>query len=67
MSLLKVEPNFRYARSIKPKHAAIAEVHLRDLAPRIQKTSPRWRAVGDTVYNLTGLGIELTPSIHTAM
>ena len=35
--------------------------HLRCLAPEqhsSEETSPRWRAVGDTVFDLTGLGIE---------
>ena len=39
-------------------------IHLRDLASgqhSSEKTPSPWRAVGDTVFNLTDLGIEPSP------
>ena len=44
--------------------------HLRGLAPgqnSFEETSKRWRAVGDTASNLTGLGIELKPPTPVSM
>ena len=47
-----------YTRGITPKRVAVASgrVHLYGLAPgqhSSEKTSQRWRAVGDTVSGLT--------------
>ena len=50
-----------YTRSIKPKRVTSGGVHLRDLVHEqdsCEETSPGWRAVSDTVSDLTGLGIE---------
>ena len=44
-----------------PKHVASGEAYLCDLAPgqySSDETSQRWRAVGDTVIDLTSLEIE---------
>ena len=49
-------------RSLAPGQVTSGGIHLRGLAPgqhSSEKTSQRWRAVGDTVPNLTDPGIEL--------
>ena len=50
-----------YIRDITAKRVTSGEVHLRGLAPgqhSSEETSQRWRAVGDTVSDLTDPGIE---------
>ena len=49
------------ARDITPKHATNGRIHFRGLAPgqhNSKETWQRYRAVGDTVFDLTGPGIE---------
>ena len=49
-----------YARGITPS-ATSGEDHFRGLAPRqhsSEETSQRWRAVGDSLFALTGAEIE---------
>ena len=48
--------NLHYSRGITPKRVTSGGVHLRGLAPgqhSSEGTSQRWRAVGDTVSDLT--------------
>ena len=50
--LLLVIIDLHYARGITPKRVTSGGAHLRGLAPGLhssEKTSQRWRAVGDTV------------------
>ena len=57
----KSKSNLHYARSITPKCTMSGESHLRCFAPgqhSSEETSQRWRAVGDTVSDLTRAGIE---------
>ena len=49
------------ARDSAPNDLISDEFHIRDLAPvrhSSEETSQRWRAVGDTVFDLTGSEIE---------
>ena len=51
----------KYTRFITPKRVTSGGIHLRDLTPgqhSSEETSQRWRAVGDTVSDLTGPGSE---------
>ena len=58
----KSKSNLYYTRGITPKHVTSGGAHLRSLAPgQHAETSQRWRAVGDTVFNVTGLEIDPTP------
>ena len=53
--------NLHYTRDITPKLVSSGGVHLRGLAAgqhSSEETSPQWRAVGDTVSNLTAPRIE---------
>ena len=53
--------NLHYTRVITPKRVTSSGDHLLGLAPGqhgSKETSQRWRAVGDTVSNLTDPGIE---------
>ena len=62
--------NFRYTRCITPMCVKNNGAHLRGLAPKqhsSEETSQRWRAVGDTVPDLTGPGIELRPRAPIAL
>ena len=48
--------NLHYTRGITPKRVTSGEAHLRDLAPgqhSSEETSQRWRAVDNTVPDLT--------------
>ena len=57
----KIKSNLNYTRGITHKPVTSGGVHLCDLAPgrrSFEDTSLRWRAVGDSVPDLTGLGIE---------
>ena len=52
------------------KHVTSSGTHLRSLAPgqhNSEETSQEWRVVGDTVYTLTGPGIEPTSTANIAM
>ena len=63
----KSKSNLHYARGITPKRVTNGESHLRCFAPgqhSYEETSQRRRAVGDTVSDLTGAGIEPQTS-HT--
>ena len=54
--------NLPYTRGITPKRVTSGGIHLRGLAPgqhSSKETSQWWRAVGDTVSDLTGQRIEL--------
>ena len=56
-----IKSNVHYTRRIAPKRVTSGGTHLRGLASgqhSAEKTSQRWRAVSDTVSDLTGLGIE---------
>ena len=51
-SSFEIKSNLHYARGVTPKRVASGGAHLRGLAPGLhssEKTSQRWRAVGDTV------------------
>ena len=53
--------SLNYTRCIMPKRVTSGGVHLRVLALGLhssEETSQRWRAVGYTVSDLTGPGIE---------
>ena len=57
----KSKSNLHYARGITPKRVTNGESHLRCFAPGqhcSEETSQRWRAVADTVSELTGTAIE---------
>ena len=52
------------------KRVASGGAHLRGLTPGLrssEETSQRWRAVGDTVYDLTGAEIKTRTSSPIAM
>ena len=58
---------YHYTHGITPKRVTSGVAHLRVLAPgqhSSDETSQRWRAVGDTVVDLTSPGIEPLTS-HT--
>ena len=58
---LRYKPNLHYTRGITPKRVTSGKIHLRGLAPghhSSEETSLRWRVVRDTVYDVTGPGIE---------
>ena len=66
------ESNLHYIHyvGITPQHLTNGGVHFRGLAPgqhSSEETSQRWRAIGDTVTDLTGLGFEPTPTAPIAM
>ena len=45
----------------RKKRVTNGEAHLRGLVPEhhwSEETSQRWQAIGDSVFNLTGLAIE---------
>ena len=68
-SLLK-KSNPHYTHGMTPKRITSGGIHLRDLASEQHssgETSQRWRAVGDTVIGLTGLGSEPKPPAPTPM
>ena len=53
--------NHHYTRGITPKRVTSGGVHLFSLAHgqhSYEETTQMWRAVGDTLSDLTGLGIE---------
>ena len=53
--------NLHYTRVITPRRVTSGRAHFRGLAHRqqqLQETSKRWRAAGDTVFDLTRSGIE---------
>ena len=53
--------NLHDTRVITPKRVTSGGAHLRFLAPgqrRSEQKSHQWRAVGDTVFDLTGPAIE---------
>ena len=52
--------NLRYTRGITPKRVKSGGDHLRLASGQhsSEETSQRWRVVGDTVYDLTGPGLE---------
>ena len=53
--------NLHYTGGITSKRVTSGGAHLRCLAPgqrSSKETSQRWRAVGDTVFGLTGPRIE---------
>ena len=57
----KIKSNVHYTRGITPKRVTSGGAHLCGLAPGLhssEETSQRWRAVGDTVADLTGPRIE---------
>ena len=59
--------NLHYTRGITQQRVSSGEAHHRGLAPwqhSSEKTSQRWRAVSDTVPDLTGAVIE-TKTSHT--
>ena len=59
-----------YTRDITPKRVKSTGVHLRSLAPGQHSSEERrqqWRAVGDTVFNLSGPGIEPRPTAPLLM
>ena len=59
--MIKIKSNLHYTRGITPKHVTSGGVHFRGLAPgqhSSEKTSQWWQAIGDTVFDLTGPGIE---------
>ena len=54
-----------YSRGITPKHETSGEAHLHDLARgqhRCKEMLQRWRAVGNTVFDLTSSRIEAQTS-----
>ena len=58
--------NLYYTRGVTPKRVTIGGIHLRGLAPgqhSSEETSQRWRVVGDTLFDLTGPGIEPSTSL----
>ena len=64
------ESNFRCARVITAKGVTSGVTHLHSLAQRqhsSEETLLRWRAVGDTVSDLTDPRIEPQPSVLIAM
>ena len=57
----KSKSNLHYTRGITPKHVTSGGTHLCGLGPgqhSCEETSQRWQAVGNTVFDLTGPGIE---------
>ena len=57
----KLKSNLHCAYGITSKRVTSDGAHFRGLAPvqrSSEETSKRWRAVGDTVSNLTDQGIE---------
>ena len=64
----KRKSNLHYTRDITPKHVTSSGFHLCDLARGqhiSEEASQRWRAVADTISNLTGSVID--PQISAAM
>ena len=62
--------NLDHTRDITPESVASGEAHLSDLAPgqhSFEETSQRLRAMGDTVCDLTDLGIKPRPTAPIAM
>ena len=58
----KKTSNLRHACGVISKRAMSSGIHLRGFAPgqySSEETSQQWRAVGDTMANLTGPGIKL--------
>ena len=58
--LIKSKSNLYYTRGISPKRVTSGGAHLRGLAHgqrSSEETSQRWRVVGDTVTDLTDLGV----------
>ena len=56
--------NFHYTRGIAPKRVTSGGAHLCGLAPEqssSEKTSQRWRTVGDALSDFTESVIELQP------
>ena len=56
--------NLHYIYNITSKRVTSGGIHLHGLAPgqhSSEETSQRWQAVGNTVSDLTGPGIELPP------
>ena len=57
--------NRHYTRGITAKRVTSGGIHLRNLAPgqhSSEETSQRWRAVDDTLSDLTGQVIEPKPT-----
>ena len=57
----KKKKKLHYTRGITPNRVKSDGANFRGLAPgqhSSEETSQRWRAVDDTVFNLTDLGIE---------
>ena len=62
----QIKSNLHYTRDITLKRVTSGGAHLRSLAPlqhSSEETSQRWLAVGDTVSDLTGLGIKSQASL----
>ena len=62
--------NLHYACGITPKHVTSGGAHLRSLAlgqHRSEETLQRWRALGNSVFDLTSPEIEPKPPAPVAM
>ena len=66
MISLNIKPNKKIKSSLYSRYSfkrtMSGGIHLRGFAPRLhcsEKTSQRWRIVGDTVSDMTGPWIEL--------